>query len=107
MTSFLDAIETSLPSKIILPREFKLLFAWMEETGFVHQEGRSGPYALLYPTNLDGKGTSMILFHPVDPGYVKAWTRNSDPTISDRLAAFVRTGGDGSYAAIWLDDGGH
>jgi hypothetical protein len=106
MTNFLNAIETSLPSKIVLPKEFKLLLVWMEENGFVRQDGRTGPYASLYPTNLDGNGTSLILFHPVAPGFVKAWTRSSDPEIGDRLAAFVRTGGDGSYAAIWLDDDG-
>ena len=50
---------------------------------------------------------SCIEITPVDPAHVAAWTRYESSLASEiRLAPFCRTGGDGSCAALWIDDSG-
>src|SRR5262245_41669466 len=105
MSNFLQEIESSLPRGVTLPDPFKAMFAWMDQNGYVHRDRSGGRYAWLYPFTEDPEGSqlSLISFAAVDlaPG----WTGH-DPLARARLAPFIRTGGDGSWAAIWLDDQG-
>jgi hypothetical protein len=107
MTNFLQEIESSLPKGLTLPDPFKAMFAWMDKNGCVHGDRFGGRYASLYPFAEDPEGCklSLISFAPVDQGGAPGWTGN-DPAAGARLAPFIRTGGDGSQAAIWLDDQG-
>lgn len=104
--NFLDEMKVSFPPGLGLPAEFETLFLWMEANGFVHSfSKRSGRYASLYPSELDSTGTSLVSFTPVDPAWTSGWT-GGNKEASARLAPLLRTGGDGSYAAIWRDDDG-
>ncbi len=105
MTGFLATMKASFPEDMPLPEEFERLFEWMESNDFV-QEYNGSPFASLYPRKLAQKGTSLVRFVPVNPDFVSQWTNSDDPTVNGRLAPFVVTGGDGSYAALWRDDEG-
>jgi len=103
MISFLEEIEQSLPIGLVLPEEFRCLFVWMEAGGFVHRYEQTGErYASLYPANLRaGKRGSLVSFEAVKPStpWFESWTR-------ERLALFIRTGGDYSQAGLWRSDEG-
>ncbi|HTJ03536.1 MAG TPA: hypothetical protein VL492_12160 [Methylovirgula sp.] len=104
--TFLDEMRASFPPGLSLPAEFETLFTWMEATGFVHDfTKRSGRYASLYPSDESGTGTSLVTFTPVDRTWAEGWT-GGNAAASACLAPLLRTGGDGSYAAIWKDDVG-
>ena len=106
MTGFLAKMKASFPEDMPLPEEFEKLFAWMEANDFILQ-GETSEYATLYPRELAGEeGTSLIQFQPVDRDYVSIWAQSDAPALASRLAPFVRTGGDGSYAALWRNDEG-
>jgi len=99
-------MKASFPQDIPLPEEFEKLFAWMEANDFVCQ-GRDSEFATLYPRELaEADGTSLISFEPVDQTFMSRWAQGDAPDFASRVAAFVRTGGDGSYAALWRDDAG-
>lgn len=102
--TFADEIAASLPPTMVLPRTFAVTFDWLEASGYV---------------SVASSGERIGAFHPAfDPclvwvhaeegrRHLASWTGNADPRIVERLAVIFTTGGDGSKAAIWLDDGGH
>jgi hypothetical protein len=82
-----------------------MAFHWMEQNGFVRQEAIR--YCGLYPSAVPQlSGTACAHFTKVDPDLAGYWLGNHDPSVTSRLAPFVVTGGEGSTAALWLDDGG-
>ena len=95
-------IEVSFPPGLVLPPAFRRALKWLEESGCVHASEKGTRYADLYPGPSTVKGTSCVAFHPVRPGHAAAWVGPGVPG-AERLAPFIRTGGDGSYAALWLD----
>ena len=102
-SGFADEIAASLPAKITLPIEFRMALDWLEREGCVHTYRNTGArYAFLFPGEWS-EGMTMVTFQACDPDHVRAWTR-SDAAKEGRLAPIIRTGGDGSYAALWLDD---
>ena len=105
-TSFADEVQAAMPPGLALPDEFRRLFDWMEPNGFV-QAYRSRPerYAALYPGQAE-EGRSIVTFVLPDPAYVCSWLGTGDPALTNSLAAFVRTGGDGSRAGLWRDGAG-
>jgi hypothetical protein len=105
--TFRDEVEASLPRGLVLPAELRTLLDWMEPNGFVHTSRFSGErYASLYPFAEAPEGCVMshVHLHPVDPGYAASWAGIAEA--GARLAPIVTTGGDGSRAALWLDDAG-
>lgn len=103
---FDQEMAASLPPGLPLPAPFMALFRHMDEHGFVHRYSSGDDrYASLYPRPWQD-GQSLVTFQPADADYVKAWTGSDDPAITARLATFCRTGGDGSFAALWRDDAG-
>ena len=78
-------------------------FAWQSARNLAEASEFDGDwYARIDPSQV---GWSMSTF-PADVRFSQTWTGSDDPTVYNRLAAFCRTGGDGSYAALWLDDDG-
>jgi hypothetical protein len=47
--------------------------------------------------------SSSVTIEPEDLSISRDGTHSDDPTVYERLALFCRTGGDGSYAALWRD----
>ena len=102
MNSFAAEISASLPSGITLPSEFVATFNWLELNNFVQRSRTGQRYASLFPAGVTHR--SCIGFLAVDPGHAKSWC--DPPDAAARLAPFIRTGGDGSYAGLWVDDQG-
>ncbi len=107
MVTFADEVAASIPKgKLTLPPEFRLTLEWMEVQGHIHTyRTRNERYGSLYPATLEGRGTSHVTFNACDPGHINAWVQSAASGLA-RLAPVIRTGGDGSYAALWLDDDG-
>lgn len=106
--SFADEVAASLPSGMMLPTEFRSALEWCEQAGSVNTYGNTGKrYAFLFPGQWQDwhKGLTLVTFQLCDREMVMHWTRGDEPA-ADRLAPIIRTGGDGSYAALWLDDAG-
>lgn len=100
-SGFADQVIASFPSSLPPPEPLKLYFRWLESVGAV----RSSPEMLCALADPDAADWSMLV-EPVHPQYAVAWVGEDDPALSERMGAFFRTGGDGSYAAVWLDDQG-
>lgn len=94
--SFASEIKASLHPALVLPREFELVCDWMEAEGLVqpYVEGaRCGLFSRQAPNVRDD-----CFLHPHPAGW--------PDEIASRLAFIIRTGGDGSQGALWLDDDG-
>lgn len=100
MPHFKDLVAASLPKGIALPRAFEQAIDWLEVAGYVVEDR----YAALTPP--DGSRSIALQFEPVSEGHAAAWLRTDDPAFTQRLAPIIRTGGDGSYAALWRADDG-
>lgn len=104
--SFAADVAASFPRKVRLPDEFRRVLGWMEANGYVNRyRSRDDRYASLFPADLEPKSRSSIAITAVDPNRTRYWS-GIDVAASERVAPFIRTGGDGSYAALWLDDDG-
>ncbi len=100
---FVDEIVCSLPNRMTLPSALSDLLNWMEDNGYVANiKATNARYADVYP--VDSPIWTPMGFRAVDGDHVACWNRDND--LSARLAPIFRTGGDGSYAALWLDDEG-
>lgn len=101
---FADYVRASLPDAMALPAEFVAALDWMDDNDCVHasptSEGRR--YATLYPGRTPGQGMSCVSIHAVDPEDAVYWM-GKGVAGAERLAPFIRTGYDGSYAALWRD----
>jgi len=105
MSSFLDEVEGSFPTALRLPEELRMALRWMEQNGFVQQEAIR--YCGLYPASVPRALRSAYAhFTKVDSNHAGYWLGNHDTSVTRRLAPFIATGADGSYAALWLDDSG-
>lgn len=101
---FSDYIGASLPEGLNLPAAFVAALDWMEENGCVRSfaDDDERRYATLYPGQPSGRGMSCVSIRAVDPEDAIYWMGKDVPG-SKRLAPFIRTGFDGSSAALWLD----
>jgi hypothetical protein len=95
---FADAMIASFPDGLSAPEPLVSYFRWLESVGADRVDGDMR-FSLVDPGQLD----LSMLVKPVDLDCVTAWI-GKDPSLRNRLAPFVRTGGDGSYAALWRDD---
>lgn len=101
-TGFADRMIQSFPPGVTVPAPLVQFFAWQAAAGLVRQFRSGGDYA-----QIDTRSAAGCMYSaPVDPGFAEAWLPTAPQAERDRLAAFFRTGGDGSYAALWRDDAG-
>jgi hypothetical protein len=103
MAQFVSAMLASFPEAIAVPEPLRQYFAWIEAQGLDRNfDGEGYKYAITDPAAED----SCLAIIPVDLDHGKHWLNQDDPAIYSRLAVFCVTGGDGSRAALWLDDDG-
>jgi hypothetical protein len=105
LSNFAEIVAKSLPAVLQLPEEFVALFEWMGSVGAV-ADIRGRPIGMLDPRQFRRQRGYCLYFHEAEPDAVRAWTGSDNEVELARLASIVRTGGDGSMAAIWLDDDG-
>ncbi|WP_156462793.1 hypothetical protein [Rhizobium sp. Leaf262] len=110
---YAEEMAKRMPASMVLPSEFCVLFDWMETHGFFMQSGafpgdRLG--LLGSEADLQEDHVTAILFRVATReqarDYGEAWFGTVVPDVEERLVPFARTGGDGSFAAFWLDDEG-
>lgn len=103
MSEFYAEMMRSFPPQLAPPEPLCEFFKWQSQLGLAERSQFDGNwYARLDPSQVG----SAICTRPVDPRYSQTWTDSDDPAMFNRLAAFCGTGGDGSQAALWLDDEG-
>ena len=100
---FFADIMKSFPKDLQPPLPLIDLFKWVDA-----QKLNQNSFGDLYRESMidPSQERSCVCLEPVDLDFSKLWTRSNDPKVFQRLAAFCRTGGDGSYAALWRDDDG-
>jgi len=99
MSDFYHQLMASFPPGLQPPEALRRYFAWVDEQGLASEWPSGGIFALTDPLKCD---TELVLT-PVDTEHPSHWLGSDG---CSRLAPFCRTGGDGSYAALWLDDVG-
>lgn len=99
--TFYDQLMASFPAHLQPPDELVRYFKWVQAQGCAHVGGKH-VYANTDPAMTD----SQVALEPVRPDQARHWLGQTDPAITNRLAAFCRTGGDGSCAALWCDEQG-
>lgn len=99
---FVERMLASFPNDLQPPEPIVRYFHWLEAVDAVHEQSDM-IFALADPEQRD----FSMLVEPVDPDYAVAWTGEDDLSLSQRMAAFLRTGGDGSYAGLWRNDDGY
>lgn len=106
MTVLARELEAVLQPGMHLPRPLALLFEWIEERGFY--EGDGPRIGLLHPPDLDWQSRPApdIGFWARGSSHLRHWFGHDEATVLNRLCVFASTGGDGSMAALWLDDAG-
>ncbi len=104
-STFAQLVKAKLPIGMALPDEFSELFDWIENNGGTSSYPDGRKYAVIEPSQINRQGGSSICFQ--EP-YDNHWMCPADtnPKEAMRLRPFLRTGGDGSCAAFWLDDQG-
>jgi hypothetical protein len=101
MTRPSEQMLAAFPARITVPEELIEYFQWLEEQDLYRNfDGDGHRYALVDPSQEQG----CIGIEPPHHDHARSWTHCDDPEVFERLAPFCRTGGDGSYAALWLDD---
>lgn len=104
-SGFAKQMLESFPSSMAVPDALIQFFHWLERRRLDSRGGHDGNY--VYATIDAEPFSSCIEITPVNPARVVAWTRSGPSLAAEiRLAPFCRTGGDGSYAALWIDDAG-
>ncbi len=89
-----------------MPPLLRQALQWLEEHGCVRRRADGSGYATLYPSSEQSADAVIMAFLPPDAADTRAWTGSDDPCVNARLSLFLCTGGDGSYAGLWLDDDG-
>jgi hypothetical protein len=93
----------SFPVSLPPPEPLVSFFRWLESKSLAERSSYDGRwYAQLDPAI----ERACILVTPVDPNFAVAWLGDENDEALGRLAAFVQTGGDGSYAGLWRDEEG-
>jgi hypothetical protein len=98
-----DVMLSAFPEQIRVPEELAAYFRWLEEMELYRNFDGDGYRHALIDSSQE---QSCVYIVPPDSEHSKGWTQSDDPAIYNRLVPFCRTGGDGSYAALWLDDDG-
>lgn len=99
---FAQIMLASLGPTIVVPPPILAYFEWIEALGLARTFRDGRHYALIDPAL---ESSCMGVLPPFE-GQIAAWTGIDDPEVTERLVPFCRTGGDGSHAALWMDDTG-
>ncbi|WP_271103102.1 hypothetical protein [Pseudomonas tohonis] len=102
---FSDEVAAAFPAANPMPSLLRQAIELMEAHGCVRTLRSGARYMTLHPEP-EFSDISTTSIHVPDPTDTRAWTNSDDPAVNERLVIFLRTGGDGSWAGLWLDDAG-
>ncbi len=103
---FSDEVAAAFPAANPMPALLLQAMQLMEAHGCVRAIEYSGTrYMTLHPEP-EYSEISTTSFHVPDLADTASWTNSDDPAVNERLRIFLRTGGDGSWAGLWVDDEG-
>lgn len=103
--TFTDEMAAAFPKRNPLPELLRRTLRFMENHGCVRSRRDGVRYMTLHPEP-ENSDLATTAFYVPDPAVTASWTRRDDAEVNDRLSIFLRTGGDGSWAGLWLDDNG-
>ena len=102
---FTEEISAAFPISNPMPSLLEQALQLLEEHGCVRTHRDGVRYMTLHPEP-ENSDIATTTFYVPDPAFTALWTRSDDPEVNHRLTIFLRTGGDGSWAGLWLDDNG-
>lgn len=110
--SFAAELAAAAPAALPLPAPILETLDWLEAQGALHPFRAPRPdgprrWAGLYPpdSGVPEAAQSLTGIFVHDPFFYD-WPGHDPAELRARLFLFVRTGGDGSQAGLWLDDDG-
>ncbi|MGE8359614.1 hypothetical protein [Pseudomonas sp.] len=103
--TFTDEMAAAFPSRNPMPALLRQALQWLEAQGCVRTRRDGVRYMTVHPKPEHSDLATTALHIPVAAD-TAAWTASDDPAVNERLSIFLRTGGDGSWAGLWLDDNG-
>ncbi|WBB57196.1 hypothetical protein [Verrucosispora sp. WMMD573] len=107
MGDFLKTTLARVPDGFDLPEPLRLLFAWVDEQGFVVKGHDGDLYGSLSDNGWVGTSIELRGYTAEQTlSYVRSWFDESVPDAAARLWPFAQTGGEGSMAALWRDGQG-
>ncbi|WP_404939311.1 hypothetical protein P7C00_12835 [Pseudomonas sp. JDS08PS003] len=86
-----------------LPALLQQTLQWLEDHGCVRTRRDGVRYMTLHPEP-EYSAIATTAFYLPEPARSAYWTASDDPEVNQRLAIFLRTGADGSWAGLWRDD---
>ena len=99
--TFREYVESLMPDSMSLPEPLAVTFDWLQTNGHVEETANKGEYyAALTPV---GEDRFCTCFRP-DPLYMEGWLSKEHRHLAKRVFVFAETGGEGSKAALWLDE---
>ncbi|MFJ9315593.1 hypothetical protein ACIRN4_15475 [Pimelobacter simplex] len=101
MTGFADLVQAALPAGRRLPDELRAALDHLEAIG-ARIDNEHGSFVRLYPGEPED-GQSGVYFAVPDADHLRHYTGNPDAAETSSVVPIARTGGDGSYAALWFD----
>ena len=101
MGDFADRLQAGLTDDRRLPDTLRAALDFLEEIG-ARIDNDHGTFLRLYPGEPED-GQSGVYFALPDPAHLRYYTGNDDPAETSSVVPIARTGGDGSYAALWYD----
>ncbi|WP_178126120.1 hypothetical protein [Pseudomonas sp. Fl5BN2] len=102
---FTDQFAAAFPAGNPLPALLRQALELMEEHGCVRSRRDGVRYMTVHPEP-EHSDIATTAFYVPKPATSAYWTASDDPEVNQRLSIFLRTGGDGSWAGLWLDDNG-
>lgn len=108
MSILYDQLAQTLPAEMSVPEPLRLLYGWIEQRGHYNRDDDDGTrFGLLYPLEAARSGAAGTWLEFYAQGFPTGYEFGANTALAaDRLRVFARTGGDGSMAALWLDDAG-
>tara|TARA_R110000751_G_scaffold234229_9_gene335886 strand:- start:194263 stop:194961 length:699 start_codon:yes stop_codon:yes gene_type:complete len=122
--TFADEMKAALKPGFVMPDALLKLYQWIEANRFVETYPNGGRFGTLAPLTLleaeepifnehneeiairRGGGSGTVLAPDLNEGLHYWFGLDEVNAIDHRVCVFARTGGDGSMAALWLDDEG-
>uniref|UniRef100_UPI003C7C3B45 hypothetical protein n=1 Tax=Pseudomonas veronii TaxID=76761 RepID=UPI003C7C3B45 len=101
--NFTDELVAAFPASNPVPSVLRQTMEFLEALGCVRHYRTGGRYMTLHPEP-EYNNSAITAFHVPDSADTARWTACEDPRVNERLSIFLRTGGDGSWAGLWLDD---